>query len=228
MKTTRAFTTLFIALLMIIPLVSCNINLQKSESGESTEQNQTKPQQSSSQNTKSSSSASSSSTPPSVSSKASAPAQSASEKASQPSSSQSVALETIPSKIVPVGDESLSFPSDTHAGTQEELDRWHSLISEGTAARINVCNMSESEAELSEGQFNSIMKTLAGAEISIYEELGNPMTGGAVHVVAYNSKGSKVWHVVYNGEWFMVDFTSGSVCIFNGEGTTLDDLYTIF
>jgi|GEM_PF-6771229 len=226
MKNISTLLSLLIGVLLVMTLASCNINLLGGSSSSDAEQSQVQNQQSRSQNVQTPSQSSSVASSQSSSKASSSSVAPSSQEQSLPSSSSS--SETITSKIVPVGDGSLSFPSDTHAGTQEELDDWYSLIGKGSAARINVCNMNDSEAELSEGQFNSIMKTLAGANLSVYEALGNPMTGGAVHVVAYNSADNKIWHVVYNGEWFMVDLGSGSASIFNGEGAGLDDLFTIF
>ena len=134
-------------------------------------------------------------------------------------------LEPRASKILPLGDIRLSFPSDTEIASQKELDKWISTIGSDMIARVDVCNMSDLESELSTDKVNSILEILMSADIKLYDILGNPPTGGVVHIIAYDSDEKILFNATYNGEWFSVSFNGESKAyIFNGEATSLDNL----
>lgn len=131
-----------------------------------------------------------------------------------------------PNRILALGDPILlNFPSDITVGTQSELDRWNELIGAGKVARIDVCNMNDTESELSGDIASTIIKTLIGAELGFYDTLGNPMTGGSFHVIAYDASGAILFQSSYDGEWFSVAFDSENTAyVFNGKGSSLDRL----
>jgi hypothetical protein len=133
--------------------------------------------------------------------------------------------------IVPMGDPRLaSFPSaDLRIGLQEGLDAWKQIITD--AVRIDVCNMHETEEELTDEQFRAVIATLSDATITTYESfesLGNPMTGGSSKVVAYDASGAKIWEISYDGAWLIVNTGQGYAEIFNGEDPALMNLKMIF
>lgn len=129
-------------------------------------------------------------------------------------------------KILALGAPEISgFPSDITVGTKKELDKWTDLIKSGKITSIAVNNMNDSEAELSTEAARSILKVLVDADLKLYDRLGNPMTGGAIHILAYDSSGVILFHSVYNGEWFSVAFEGEKTAhVFNGEGSLLDTL----
>jgi hypothetical protein len=136
----------------------------------------------------------------------------------------SAASPSVSGKIVPLGDARLQFPADVYVGSQDELEQWESLIKSDRLHRILVCNMNDAESELSKEQVANIISILRQADLTLYNSLGNPPTGGAIHIVAYESDDVVLWHGVYNGEWFMVSFGNSSVYVFNGEDEVLNSL----
>jgi hypothetical protein len=130
------------------------------------------------------------------------------------------------SLILPMGDARLAFPSDWRVGLQEGLDEWKQIISD--AVRIDVCNMDDAEATLTDEQFHAVITTLNDASMTTYESVGNPMTGGSVHVVAYDASETKIWHIAYDGAWLIVDRGQGYAEIYNGEDPALMNLQNIF
>ena len=133
-------------------------------------------------------------------------------------------------KVLALGAPELSgFPSEISVGTQKELDKWTDLIKSGNIASIAVNSMNDSESELSTETARSILKILIDADLKLYDRLGNPMTGGAIHILAYDSSGTMLFHSVYNGEWFSVAFKDENTAYaFNGEGGSLDELVYCF
>lgn len=155
--------------------------------------------------------------------------QSSSTEAAPPSSEEApnspeIAVQS--GKVLALGDPQLTgFPSDSAVATQNELDKWTDLIKSGNIASIAVNNMNDSEAELSTETARSIFKVLAEAELKLYDKLGNPMTGGSIQVIAYDSSGTTLFHSVYDGEWFRVAFADETTAyVFNGEGSSLNTL----
>lgn len=129
-------------------------------------------------------------------------------------------------KVLALGAPEISgFPSDITVGTKKELDKWTDLIKSGKITSIAVNSMNDSEAELSTETARYILKILIDADLKLYDRLGNPMTGGAIHILAYDSSGMMLFHSVYNGEWFSVAFKGENTAyVFNGEGSSLDSL----
>lgn len=131
--------------------------------------------------------------------------------------------------VVPLGDARLAgFPSQIHPGTQEELDRWSTLIQDTAPASLYACNMNDTEGTLTAEQVDAILELLRTVQPALYDSLGNPMTGGAVQLAAYDGQGQLLWYVVYNGEWFQLAFgDSDSAAVFDGTGSGLDQLFEL-
>lgn len=130
-------------------------------------------------------------------------------------------------RILAMGDPALErFTADCTAGTQQELDRWHgSIDASGKIAALDVCRMHEAEAPLPADQISGVIKLLMGADLALYEALGNPPTGGSTKIIAYDADGAPLFHAMYNGEWFWVLFGEEDLAyVFNGEGSSLDQL----
>lgn len=129
-------------------------------------------------------------------------------------------------RVLALGDPRLVvFPADLAVATQQELDRWNHLIGSGTVAKLEVCNMNSAETPLSADQISGVLKTLMGADLKLYETLGNPTTGGTIHVIAYDAADAVLFHVRYDGEWFSAAMGEEKTAwIFNGAGTSLDRL----
>ena len=63
-----------------------------------------------------------------------------------------------------------------------------------------------------------VLQALKGAQPGIYENLPNPATGGAVHVIAFDGGGQELFHVSYSGTWFTVQFGEENISyVFDGE-----------
>ena len=85
--------------------------------------------------------------------------------------------------------------------------------------------MNAYEAELSAEDARAIVKTLADAELKLFDRVGNPATGGSFQVIAYDSSGSVLFYSYYDGEWFGVTFEGDENGYnFNGKDSGLDAL----
>ena len=137
-----------------------------------------------------------------------------------------------PGRILALGDERLNFNGtrdDEVLATQAELDRWNDLIPTAPVVRMDFCEMHQEEKELTVEQEQQILDALRGAALGLYppDYKENPSTGGGYTVVAYDGEENVLFHVVYIGNWFTVQFGSEQArCIFDGEGTTLDDIWS--
>lgn len=137
-----------------------------------------------------------------------------------------------PGRILALGDERLNIvsrPIDDSLATQAELDRWYDLIAAAPVVRLDFCDMHQEESELSVEQEQEIMNALRGAALKLYppDYKENPSTGGGYHVIAYDGEGTVLFHAVYIGDWFWVQFGGEEAnYIFDGEGTTLDDIWS--
>ena len=85
--------------------------------------------------------------------------------------------------------------------------------------------MNAYEAELSAEDARAIVKTLADAELKLFDQVGNPPTGGSFQVIAYDASGSVLFCSYYDGEWFGVTFEGDENGYnFNGKDSGLDAL----
>lgn len=117
-----------------------------------------------------------------------------------------------------------SFP-DRVLGTENELRRWEEVVQSQKVVHIEVCNMNSEEKELPPGNAASIMDILTSADVKLFDSLGNPSTGGGIHVIAFDESGDAIFHIVYDGEWFSVQFEDEtSSYVFDGTGGSLNTL----
>ena len=151
------------------------------------------------------------------------------ESSSEPEPKSSAAeLNVAGGKILAMGDSEFGIITERKAGSRYELEKWKEIISSPNIATIDACDMHQEEAELSSEQANAIVKILKSADVGIYESLGNPVTGGAVWVIAYDSSSTHLFRVLYDGMWFSVAFgTDSTAYVFDGEGTSLDELSSV-
>jgi len=138
-----------------------------------------------------------------------------------------------PGRILPLGDERLNYNGaidDETLATQAELDRWNELISTAPVVRMDFNDMNQKEAELTVEQEQEILTALRGAALRLYppDYKENPSTGGGCTIVAYDAEDNILFHVNYMWDWFTVQFgLEETRYIFDGEGTTLDDIFSI-
>lgn len=133
-----------------------------------------------------------------------------------------------PGRILAMGNERLSFSGDTAKGTQAELERWQTAVRDPDIVRLDFNNMHQEEQELPAEQEQMILAALRNAELRLYDDLPNPSTGGACRVIAYDGEESTLFQVNFMGDWFQVQFDDQGVWyVFDGEGTTLNDLFGI-
>ncbi len=136
-----------------------------------------------------------------------------------------------PGKILALGDQRLGFaggPGDDQLATQAELDRWNDLIATAPVVRMDFNDMHQEEKDLSVEQEQEILDALRGAALELYppDHRENPVTGGGYTVVAYDGEENVLFKAIYIGNWFTVQFgTEKARYIFDGEGTTLNDIY---
>lgn len=136
-----------------------------------------------------------------------------------------------PGKILALGDQRLGFaggPGDDQLATQAELDRWNDLIATAPVVRMDFNDMHQEEKDLSVEQEQEILDALRGAALELYppDHRENPVTGGGYTVVACDGEENVLFKAIYIGNWFTVQFgTEKPRYIFDGEGTTLDDIY---
>ena len=119
-------------------------------------------------------------------------------------------------------------PGDDQLATQAELDRWNDLIATAPVVRMDFNDMHQEEKDLSVEQEQEILDALRGAALELYppDHRENPVTGGGYTVVAYDGEENVLFKAIYIGNWFTVQFgTEKARYIFDGEGTTLNDIY---
>ncbi len=104
------------------------------------------------------------------------------------------------------------FGSETEVlGTNEDLDSWLKAISErGSVAKLMVSTMN-SERDLTPNEIDTILDTLENLSPSVMDELGNPATGGATHVAAFDRSGNRLWVVTLNCDWLIVQLSANSL-----------------
>ena len=89
-------------------------------------------------------------------------------------------------------------------GTEADLEAWNQAISDrDSIARLLVSTMN-TERDLTEEEVNTVLDTLEGLSPAVMAELGNPATGGATNVAAFDQSGSRLWSVTLNSNWLIV------------------------
>lgn len=131
-------------------------------------------------------------------------------------------------RILAMGNALLDFPGESKAGTQAELDLWEAAVNDPALARIDFSNRHDTERELSAEEEQKILTALRDADLRLYDSLPNPSTGGGCQVIAYDGRENIVFHANFMGDWFCVRFGDEDIkYVFDGEGTTLNDLFGI-
>lgn len=89
-------------------------------------------------------------------------------------------------------------------GTEADLEAWNQAIADrDSIARLLVSTMN-TERDLTEEEVNTVLDTLEGLSPAVMAELGNPATGGATNVAAFDQSGSRLWSVTLNNNWLIV------------------------
>ena len=125
------------------------------------------------------------------------------EPASQAPSASEPAAEGITGAVV-MNDGSIFGTGTEVLGTEADLEAWNQAISDrDSIARLLVSTMN-TERDLTEEEVNTVLDTLEGLSPAVMAELGNPATGGATNVAAFDQSGSRLWSVTLNSNWLIV------------------------
>jgi uncharacterized protein YkwD len=81
--------------------------------------------------------------------------------------------------------------------------------------------MSDGTAPLPAATAEQLLQILQNAQLGLFEELGNPNTGGSTELAAYDQAGAKLFHCVFDGFWFRVQFAEEDTA-YVFDGSTLD------
>ena len=104
-----------------------------------------------------------------------------------PSASEPVA-EGIAGAVV-MNDGSIFGTGTEVLGTEADLEAWNQAIAgRDSIARVLVSTMN-TERDLTEEEVNTVLDTLEGLSPAVMAELGNPATGGATNVAAFDQSG---------------------------------------
>ncbi len=128
-------------------------------------------------------------------------------------------------RVLAAADERITgFPAQV-LGTQEALERWEDLAGSGKAVFLEVYSTDGDGGQLSADEAAAIADTLSSAELRLFSSLGNPITGGGIHIIGCDGEGAMLYHTVFDGSWFSVQFAGEDAAyVFDGENTTLNDL----
>ena len=99
-------------------------------------------------------------------------------------------------------------------GTDADLDAWNQAISErDSIAGLLVSSRNidmNTERDLTDEEITTILDTLEGLSPSVMEEMGNPATGGATNVAAFDRNGNRLWSITLNSNWLIVQVAGDS------------------
>jgi len=119
--------------------------------------------------------------------------------------------------VLALSDPALRMPAE-QAGGEAQLNRWKETVRSKKTAYLYVCNMHDAAGVFPADRSEQVLQALKGAQPGIYENLPNPATGGAVHVIAFDGGGQELFHVSYTGNWFTVQFGEENISyVFDGE-----------
>ena len=111
-----------------------------------------------------------------------------------------------------------AFAENLAAADQTQLDRWNEAVGSGLVARLDGRTMSDGTAPLPADTAQLLLQNLQNAQLGLFEELGNPNTGGSVELAAYGQDGAKLFHCVFDDYWFCVQFaTEETAYVFDGS-----------
>lgn len=131
------------------------------------------------------------------------PSSSVPDAASQAPSASEPAAEGITGAVV-MNDGSIFGTGTEVLGTEADLEAWNQAIADrDSIARLLVSTMN-TERDLTEEEVNTVLDTLEGLSPAVMAELGNPATGGATNVAAFDQSGSRLWSVTLNSNWLIV------------------------
>lgn len=126
-----------------------------------------------------------------------------------------------PGEVVSMDDQRMAGPLLKRSyGTQTDLDRWNDLIQTARINRFVVCRTGAQPGELPvavEGQLRTLLQS---AQLALYppETKEDPVTGGGITIIAYDSQGERLFSAAYIGNWFTVRFGEEETeVIFNGK-----------
>ena len=123
--------------------------------------------------------------------------------ASQAPSASEPAAERITGAVM-MNDGSIFGTGTEVLGTEADLEAWNQAIADrDSIARLLVSTMN-TERDLTEEEVNTVLDTLEGLSPAVMAELGNPATGGATNVAAFDQSGSRLWSVTLNSNWLIV------------------------
>ena len=129
------------------------------------------------------------------------PSSSVPDAASQAPSASEPAAEGIAGAVV-MNDGSIFGTGTEVLGTEADLEAWNQAIADRDS--IDHYAGVDAFADLTEEEVNTVLDTLEGLSPAVMAELGNPATGGATNVAAFDQSGSRLWSVTLNSNWLIV------------------------
>ncbi len=131
-----------------------------------------------------------------------------------------------PGIVYPLGStEVSSFPMQRTEGRQPELERWNAFIHSDEISRFDARIMSDAGGAISPQNAQRILQVLRGAQLTTFENMGNPHTGGSMELIAYDAGGSELFHCIYDQYWFSVQFANeDEAYVFDGTVIGWDEL----
>lgn len=131
-----------------------------------------------------------------------------------------------PGIVFPLGStEVSSFPMQRTEGRRTELDRWNAFIHSDEISRFDARIMSDASGAISPQNAQRILQVLRGAQLTTFENMGNPHTGGSMELIAYDAGGSELFHCIYDQYWFSVQFANeDEAYVFDGTVVGWDEL----
>ena len=70
-------------------------------------------------------------------------------------------------------------------------------------AKVLVSTMNM-ERDLTENEISTVLDTLENLSPTVMDEPGNPATGGATNVAAFDKNGNRLWSITLNSNWLIV------------------------
>ena len=89
-------------------------------------------------------------------------------------------------------------------GTDADLNAWNKAISGRDPIAKVLVSTWNMERDLTENEISTVLDTLESLSPAVMNELGNPATGGATNVAAFDRNGNRLWSVTLNSNWLIV------------------------
>ena len=113
-------------------------------------------------------------------------------------------------------------------GTDADLAAWNAAISERDAVSRVLVSTWNTERDLTADEVNTVLDTLEGLSPTVMAELGNPATGGATNMAAFDQNGNRLWSATLNTNWLIVriagDNTGHILEINESDATPISDI----